>query len=114
MNVSNLELQFSGANGQEPVRVINPDTSGAYWEVYAVEEFKVLMNGDVAIVTNKEHDTVDAEWVLIHLTNFGSYDNVQVFVPDWEGQQFAFFNIDRVDRDEHGFKIILGSWITGA
>jgi hypothetical protein len=115
VNNSNLELQFSGAIGQETVRVVNPDTSGAYWEVYAILNIILLMNGDIAIMTSKQQtDTVNAKWLLERLANFGTWDDIRVFVPDWEGQSYAFFNIDRVDHNEHGYLLILGDWIMGA
>jgi hypothetical protein len=113
--VHKFERQFKGSKGTETVRVINPDTNGEYWEVYAIERLILLEEPDgVAIITGPGLATITAADLIESLANYGSGANVQAFIPGWEGQHFAFFNIARVDHDEAGFRLILGDWICGA
>jgi hypothetical protein len=66
-------------------------------------------------VNDAKHKTATAGQIRMALKRFKPEDEVLIFVPGWEAQNFAYFAIHSVKFDvvDHATTIILGDWRFG-
>jgi hypothetical protein len=66
-------------------------------------------------VKDDKHRSATAEQIRRALARFKPEDEVLIFIPGWEAQNFAYFAIDsiRFDVSDHATTIILGDWRFG-
>jgi hypothetical protein len=108
--------RFHDGTASYPVRVVNPATDGSDHEVYQIGAVTFLsgtMPADTIIETSREPATLTVAELIGGLTSEHPDGTVQVFVPDWESQLYAYFDVADVRRDESEYKLILGAWRCG-
>jgi hypothetical protein len=96
--------------------IVNPGTDGSDAGRYRIEDIK-LLSGSNGVVTEAAEDDSDitATELASLLAAYDPRGRVEVYVPDWEGQRFAYFDIDHIRNERPGeADIVLGRWIEGA
>jgi hypothetical protein len=66
-------------------------------------------------VNDAKHKSATAGQIRLALKRFKPEDEVLIFIPGWEAQNFAYFAINsvRFDVTDHATTIILGDWRFG-
>jgi hypothetical protein len=107
---------FSEVAAQHSVTVVNPAVDGsdhAKYNVGTVTFLSGTMPADTIIETTRELATLTVAQFIDGLTSEHPDGTAQVFVRDWEGQLYAYFDIDRVRRSGTEYQLILGDWRCG-
>ena len=95
------------------VWIVNPGTDGEEAGSWAVGKVTFLMGvtpEDTIIEASPTGPTIRIPELLTALAEFAPDGDVQVYVPGWEGQQFAYFDVKDVSGD---LDINLGDWRCG-
>jgi hypothetical protein len=115
-----LRLALSQPSQRSKLLVVNPDINGNDYTRYYVSA--VVDDGSFddelftiieAMEDGKETTTTTGD-IREGLARFPGEDEVLIFVPGWEGQEYAYFKIDSVRFNmDHTTTIILGDWRHG-
>ena len=126
-----LCAEFKDCLPGSKIAIVNPGIDGEDHQRYGISKITHLANTtpvrkgqkrppeDTIIEANDNGDFMTGsfmrteEFVTI-LREQDADGDVQVFVPGWEGQQFAYFDIERVRRGPYLHSVILGRWRCGA
>lgn len=95
------------------VWIVNPGTDGEEAGSWCVGKVTFLMGTepeDTIIEASPTGPTIPVPELLTALAQFAPDGTVQVFVPGWEGQHFAYFDVKEVRND---LDIVLGDWRCG-
>jgi len=116
--MKNRELAeaFSASLPGSKVFVINPGVDETDHERFAIGAVTFLVGSDPAetiIETTRTEDTIRTDDLLRGIAMNGPEADAQVYVKDWEGQGFAYFDIKEVRTGPYHHSIILGAWRCG-
>lgn len=104
--------------GSGTVLIVNPGTDGEEAGRYALGKVTYLTNSDPVdtIIEAEENDGMTAVVATLRdgLRENDPAGTVQVFVPSWEGQHYAYFDIAEVRERSQGIDIVLGAWRCGS
>jgi len=115
--MKNGELRHILVKGMltQKVLIVNPGIDGEDYTRYSLGRVTFLMNSrpvDTIIEASYEQETMTANEVLDALLLNDTEGDVQIYVPEWEGQQFAYFDIAEV-RKPGLVHLVLGAWRCG-
>jgi|SRR5215831_20677818 len=115
--MKNGELRQKLASGSlaRNVLIVNPGTNGEDYMRYSIGRVTFLLNSrpvETIIEASYEPETITVNELLGSLLLNDTDGDVQVFVKEWEGQQYAYFDIGEV-REPGLVHLVLGAWRCG-
>jgi len=117
--MKNRELAeaFSASLPGSKVFVINPGVDETDHERFAIGAVAFLSGSDpietIIEATRDFGNTIRTDDLLRGIAMNGPEGDAQVYVKDWEGQGFAYFDIKEVRTGPYAHSIILGAWRCG-
>ena len=119
MKNSELAEAFKATQPGTKVFVVNPGIEGSDYEQFAIGAVTYLTNSDpvdTIIEASRERGTIEVEEFLRGVLLNDPDGDAQVFVREWEGQGFAYFDIKEVRKDPlyPAYRsLVLGDWRCG-
>jgi hypothetical protein len=111
-----LRAEIRKVEKEAHVNIVNPGIDGCDHERFSIGKVTYL-NGlspeDTIIEASREPESLPAGNLLDSLEELDPDADAQVYVTDWEGQGFAYFDIANVRVIDHTADIILGAWRCG-
>jgi hypothetical protein len=111
-----LTAEFRDCLPQSKVFIVNPGVDGTDHERLAIGKVTYLIGSDPTdsiIEASRVDDTITVEDLVLGLAEIHPDGDAQVFVREWEGQGYAYFDIAMVRRGPYHHSIILGAWRCG-
>jgi hypothetical protein len=111
-----LATEFADCLPNSKVFIVNPGIDETDHERYGIGAVTYLTCSDPIdsiIEASREDDSVTVEELLRGIAMNGPDGDAQIYVKNWEGQGYAYFDIKEVRRGPYHHSIILGAWRCG-
>jgi hypothetical protein len=110
-----LSAEFKDCLPNSKVLIINPGIDGTDFERLGIGRVTYLNGSDpldsIIEASRGADSSIRGDELVRGISMNGPDGRAQVFVPGWEGQPYAYFEINEVRRGPYHHSIILGDCI---